>query len=305
MFDIVSKNKKLSFLVSFIKDNVSSHNNYDSLLEIQNKSNFIQSKISIIKQKKLKPFFSFVQNSIHTRPIQKKTLTLTNNLNKNNVNDTVNNTYNKNNKKLFSISNGKIVLHGHQSEDFLISGFLACIDSNFIQTSYTLQLEYIKTLKHKMAVELDTHNLYKEYGYNKIRSLKKTILQTSLFNNKDIHYNHFYRYIADYFGVNFILIIDNIFIQHFNELKNNKFNIIIYKNDTQFHIDTQHGSDECMYNNTLDLSQYIKYPGQTFKDFNKLKLSDIQFIAKRKNIPIKIFTKNKTKKILIEEILQL
>ena len=181
-----------------------------------------------------------------------------------------------------------------------------CIDSNFIQTSYTLQLEYIKTLKYKMAVELDTHNLYKEYGYNKIRSLKNTILQTSLFNNKDIQYHHFYRYIADYFGVNFILIIDNVFIQRFNELKDNKFNIIIYKNATEFYIDNHHGSDDCMYNNTLDLLQYIKYPGQTFKDFNKLKLKDIQTIAIRKRISLeKSIGKKKTKKNLIEEILQL
>jgi hypothetical protein len=323
MFDIVSKNKKLAFLVSFIKDTVSSCHEYNQLLDIQKKSSFIQTNIQHCKRKRLPPFFPSkhsIQSARSQHTKTKKSHTI------NNVQSTCQTSLRptslrptsirptsirptlpqkKSIKNTYTIEQDTLILHEHYSTDFLIVGFLLCIDSNFIQTAYSLQLEYIKTLKYKIALELDTRNLYKQFGYNKVRSLKKTVLQTSLFNDKDIHYHHLYRYIGDYFNVNFITIIDTIFIQYYNEYKDNRINIIIYKDEDQYSIDTSTRMDEYIYNNTVDLSQYIKYPGQTFKDYNKLKLTDIQTIATRKKIPVRLFAKNKTKKMLIEEILQL
>ena len=349
MFDIVSKNKKLSFLVSFINDNISPTTNKicKQFLDIQNDSPFIQTRISTHIHKLKPSLFEFFEKRDNKTKSSSYSTTSnhrhTNNRHTNNrhtSNHATNHTSSYTNKdtltkeqlkfkhmftttepsqkksetktdihfpnKVFHvIQENKIMLHVNGSYDFLVAGFLMCIDSNFIQTKYHLQLEYIKTLKYKMALELDTHNLYKEFLYNKVRSLKKTVLQTSLFNNKDIHYQHLYRYLGDYFDVNFIGIIDSIFIQYYNEFKDKRMNIVIYKDKDEYFIDTSSNSDEFMYNNTMDISQFIKYPGQTFKEFDKLKLTIIQTIAKRKNISIKqLSNKNKTKKMLIEEILQ-
>ena len=51
MFDIVSKNKKLSFLVSFINDNVSPQHTFSKLLTIQKNSLFIQKKNKTYQKK--------------------------------------------------------------------------------------------------------------------------------------------------------------------------------------------------------------------------------------------------------------
>jgi len=317
MFDIVSKNKKLAFLVSFITNKTSSnYNSISHFLDIQKQSKFIQTNIPRPPKKRRVTFLSSTQHIVTkntttkntikqhnrtTHPLLKKKITQYPPSAETTHNQTSSHTQSS---SVYTVQDTTITLHENKSADFLIVGLLLCIDSNFIQTSPALQREYIKTLKYKMALELDTHNLYKEFIYNKIRSLQKTVLQDSLFNNKNIQYRNVYRYIGDYFNVNFILVIDNIFIEYYNNFKDKRMNIIIYNNNGRFTIDTTASRDEYICNTDLDVSLFIKYPGQTFKDFNKLKLKDIQMIATKKHIPIKIFTKNKTKKILIEEILE-
>ena len=333
MFDIVSKNKKLSFIISFIKDNIShtSHNDHTctALLGIQSGSKYIQSKIAILQKTHKPSCFKPITKSSqeisyknkntrqHTRqhtpsrpistyskpPIQSQHSTSsTNSHQSDQTHQSVQ--FNPSKPSFYTLRDHDIVLHHDYSPDYMIIGFLLCIDSNFIQTAYHLQLEYIKTLKYKMALELDTHDLYKRFLYNKVRALKKTILQTSLFNDKDILYHNVYRYLGDYFDVNFIMIIDSIFIQYFNEYKDKRITICIQKNNHEYTIDTSHRHDEYIYNLSMDLTEFIKYPGQTFNDFNKLKLADIQRIAKQKEILImKSIGKKKTKKQLIEDIL--
>ena len=327
MFDIVSKNKKLAFLVSFITNKTSSnYNSISHFLDIQKQSNFIQTNIHRPSKKRRVTFLSSthhtVTNNTSTSNTGTSNTTVKNTINQHNCikhpllnkpiaqyppsTETTHNQLSSHTQSssVYTVQDTTITLHENKSADFLIVGFLLCIDSNFIQTSPALQLEYIKTLKYKLALELDTHNLYKEYVYNKIRSLQKTVLQDSLFNNKNIQYRNLYRYIGDYFNVNFISIIDNIFIEYYNNFKDKRINIIIYNNNGRHTIDTTTNRDEYICDTALDVSLFIKYPGQTFKDYNKLKLKDIQMIATKKNIPIKVCTKNKTKKILIEEILE-
>ena len=321
MFDIVSKNKKLSFIISFIKDNIShtlhTQSTCTSLLDIQSRSPYIQSKISISQNKHTQSFFKPSTKSSHQvsqTKVYNKTKTKCTPTHiqppspPSHRPSSSKHSYQPNPSKpsLYTIRDHDIILHHDYSPDYMIIGFLLCIDSNFIQTAYHLQLEYIKTLKYKMALELDTHDLYKRFLYNKVRALKKTILQTSLFNDKDILYHNVYRYLGDYFDVNFIMIIDNIFIQNFNEYKDKRITICIQKNNHEYTIDTNHRHDEYIYNLSMDISAFITYPGQTFNDFNKLKLVDIQSIAKRKEIHImKSIGKKKTKKQLIEEILEI
>lgn len=337
MFDIVSKNKKLSFIISFIHDNISStQNTCKELFDFQAQSRFIQKKINIHVPTHKRSFFKYNKttrfNSVHqqknrthtypkpqSNPVRTQLqpdIQLENNFKKHFKKHTLNHTQSDktavtkrtvlSKDTLYTIDDHTIILNHIHTRDYLVAGLLICIDSNFTQTAHHLQLEYIKTLKYKMALELDTHNLYSLFLYNKIRSLKKTVLQSSLLNDKDIQYNLLYRYLGDYFNVNFILIIDNIFIQYFNKYKDKRICIIIYKNGQEYSIDTHDTHDEHIYNNTMDISQFIKYPGQTFKDFNKLKLGDIQTIATRKQISIiKSLGKKKTKKELIETILNI
>ena len=305
MFDIVSKNKKLSFLISFLNDNISDNKDiFKEFINIQNKTDFIQIKINKIQPKVIQNT-SHVKHNKHdhkysinaqtpptllsnppTQPTQTKKII----------------PY----SKYYTSKEKTIILDGNTNLEYIIHAFLICIDSTFIRTKDNLKKDYIQTLKYKLAVELDTKNLYKEFNYNKIRSLKKTILQNSLFNNKDIQYIHLYRYLGDYFNVNFICIIDNIFVQYFNTYKDKRINIILHQKSTAIHLNTELYQDDVLYSVDDNINQYINYPGQTFKEYNKLKLKDIQTIATKKNINIrKIPHKIKTKKELIEEILNI
>ena len=321
MFDIVSKNKTLAFLVSHINTNIlNTENDYKDFITIQNNSSYIQQQIKIIKkntlhlskniskhtsnhtykQTQFKPKNNYTSNTIKTPSIIKKTITNTPSETLNATNSTI--PY----SKFYTSDQNKIILDENTNIDYIVHAFLMCIDSNFIHTKDNLKKDYIQTLKYKLAVELDTKNLYNEFNYNKIRSLKKTIFQDSLFNNRDIQYINLYRYLGDYFNVNFIRIIDNIFIQHLNEYKDKRIQIIVHQNSSTVQIDTTLYKDEILYSIDYDVSQYINYPGHTFKEYNKLKLKDIQNIALKKNINIKkTSNKNKTKKILIEEILHI
>jgi hypothetical protein len=313
MFDIVSKNKKLSFLVSFINDNVSPQHTFSKLLTIQKNSLFIQKKIKHIKKNIINKRLDI--RSIHTR-VQKKDTNMPQKRieQANNIVDigsTEQNTKDKNDgvipySKLYTSTNKTIILDGMTHPEYIVYAFLICVDSNFIHTQDRLKKDFMDTLKYKLAVELDTKNLYKEFKYNKIRSLKKTILQNALFNNKDIQYIHLYRYLGDYFNVNFIGIIDDIFVQYFNDYKQDRLHIVLTQNKDIVHIDTSLYDDDLIYVKEFNQDNYILFPGQTVKAYTKLKVTEIRKIAEKKNINLYISgLKKKTKKMLIEEILQL
>jgi len=323
MFDIVSKNKKLSFLVSFIKDTVSqTEKTCHDLLTIQKNSVFNQQKIETIKKTIVQ--HSFSTQSLSTQPNKnytkkKNPLTSsiriqdvhththkTNNTMKDYSNNTVRNDSCIPYSVLYTSEHKTIILDSVTQPEYLLYAFLICVDSNFIHTQDHLKNKLINTLKYKLAIELDTKNLYTEFNYNKVRSLKKTLLQDSLFNNKDIHYIHLYRYLGDYFNVNFIHIIDDIFVQYFNEYKHDRIHIIITQNKNTVCIDTSTYNEELICVKEFKGDNYILFPGQTVKAYNKLKVTEIRKIAEKKNINLYICgLKKKTKKILIEEILQL
>ena len=330
MFDIVAKNKKLSFLVSFINEHVTlPQPTIDTLLKIQKNNIFVQKKIKTLKKKTIQSTFN-VKSSYNTNRqgiIKTNTRTPRNTTHSTTRNKptrtptrtpipkpTHTSTYVQKNDEdniipyssLYTSNHKTIILDSVTQTEYMIYAFLICIDSNFIHTHDHLKKDLIQTLKYKLAVELDTRNLYKEFKYNKIRSLKKTILQSSLFNNKDIQYIHLYRYIGDYFNVNFIYIIDGIFVQYFNEYKQDRIHIVIAQNKDTVCIDTHSYNDELIYVKEFNQGDYILFPGQTVKAYNKLKVTEIRKIAEKKNINLYVSgLKKKTKKMLIEEILQL
>ena len=306
MFDIVAKNKKLSFLVSFIRDHVSSPQpTIDTLLKIQKNNIFVQKKIHTLKTRVVQSTFNVKSSNNINRQRMLKTNTRTSH------NTTHSTTHNKPTRtptrtpihastptsthvqksdedniipysSLYTSNHKTIILDSVTQTEYMIYAFLICVDSNFIHTQDHLKKDLIRTLKYKLAVELDTHNLYKEFNYNKIRSLKKTLLQNSLFNNKDIQYIHLYRYLGDYFNVNFIYIIDGIFVHYFNEYKQDRIHIVIAQNKDTVCIDTHSYNDELIYVKEFNQGDYILFPGQTVKAYNKLKVTEIRKIAEKK-----------------------
>jgi hypothetical protein len=306
MFDIVSKNKKLSFLVSYIHD-INQSNTFASLVSIQKNSPFIQTKLKVCTKKIIQTRFHIqkIKNKHTKTPLIVASVPSKNDSHKQNKQDIVDD-ISILSSKLYSIDHQIIKLDSMIQPEYMLYAFLICIDSNFIHTQDHLKESLIDTLKYTLAVELDTKNLYKEFNYNKIRSLKKTIVQNSLFNNKDIQYIHLYRYLGDYFNVNFICIIDGIFVQYFNEYKQDRMHIVISQNKNIVHIDTSLYDDELIYIKNFNPDEYIPFPGQTVKAYNKLKVTEIRKISEKKNINLYISgLKKKTKKMLIEEILQI
>ena len=158
MFDIVSKNKKLAFLVSFITNKTSSnYNSISHFLDIQKQSNFIQTNIHRPSKKRRVTFLSSTHHTVTnntttkntikqhnrtTHPLLKKKITQYPPSAETTHNQTSSHTQSS---SVYTVQDTTITLHENKSADFLIVGFLLCIDSNFIQTSPALQLEYIKT----------------------------------------------------------------------------------------------------------------------------------------------------------------
>ena len=78
------------------------------------------------------------------------------------------------------------------------------------------------------------------------------------------------------------------------------------QNKDKICIDTNSYNDELIGVKEFDQGDYILFPGQTVKAYNKLKVTEIRKIAEKKNINLYIYgLKKKTKKMLIDEILQL
>ena len=79
------------------------------------------------------------------------------------------------------------------------------IDENFIAYNSRERQRYVKTLKHKMAVDLIEQNLYRLYQYHHIRTFKKSQLEEDLIEGRDSDVTK--RYLSDYLDIN-ILCID-------------------------------------------------------------------------------------------------
>lgn len=79
------------------------------------------------------------------------------------------------------------------------------IDDDFIAYKFREREVYVKTLKHKMAVDLIEQNLYRLYQYHHIRTFKKSTLEEDLIEGRDTDVTK--RYLSDYLDIN-ILCID-------------------------------------------------------------------------------------------------
>ena len=254
-------------------------------------------------------------NKTHTN-ITKDKLNVNNNDNKNlkiNKAFTYKNYY-KENSYIF-VDNKLIcnIFENHQniqikSNEPIVFAICILIYKKFLYLNNSKRDLFIKELKYIMAVDLDKKNLYEKFKYNHKR-FKKTEFQNDLIENKIMNNEYFYMYIGDYFNIN-IIFKDNNLIKYFNNYSSNRYSLLIinFDNDIYVHYncdDTSLLSDELCIKNNINLK--INITKKTTKyNYNNLKISELQNMAKSKNIDIKKQGKtsliNKTKKELIDDL---
>ena len=222
--------------------------------------------------------------------------------------------YYKDNSYIF-IDNKLIcnIFENHQniqikSNEPIVFGICILIYKKFLYLNNSKRDLFIKELKYIMAVDLDRKNLYEKFKYNHKR-FKKTEFQNDLIENKTMNNEYFYMYIGDYFNIN-IIFKDNDLIKYFNNYNSNRYSLLIinFDNDIYVHYNCDNTSllsDELCIKNNINLKMNITKK-TTKNNYNNLKISDLQNMAKSKNIDIKKQGKtsliNKTKKELIDAL---
>ena len=191
-----------------------------------------------------------------------------------------------------------------KSNEPIVFAICILIYKKFLYLNDSKKNLFIKELKYIMAIDLDRKNLYEKYKYNHKR-FKKSEFQNDLIENKIMNNNYFYMYIGDYFNIN-IIFKDNDQIIYFNNYNSNRYSLLIinYDNDIYVHYNCDKTSllshELCIKNNII-----ININKKT-NNYGKLKISELQNIAKSKNIDIKKQGKtgliNKTKKDLINDL---
>ena len=144
---------------------------------------------------------------------------------------------------------------------------------------------FIKTLKYKMAIDMDKKNLYDKFNYKSIR-FNKTKLQDSMIYNNDCDNDKFYTYLGDYFNIN--LVVLSRYIDYKNVFSKNRYSLIIANKDDKYIIHRNSTHSSLIINTeSLHLENYYE------KDYLiKLKLKDLQKIVETKGINIKKSGKN-------------
>ena len=167
----------------------------------------------------------------------------------------------------------------------ILKAVCTLIYSDFIFMTDKKKDVFIKTLKYKMAIDLDKKNLYDKFNYKTIR-FNKTKLQSSMICNNDCDYDKFYTYLGDYFNIN--LIILGKYIDYKNTFSKNRCSLVIANKDDKYII----------HRNSINLSliintDFLNLQNYYEKDYLiKLKLKELQEIVENKGINIKKQGKN-------------
>jgi hypothetical protein len=135
------------------------------------------------------------------------------------------------------------------------SSILTVLDKTFFLTEKKFKIEKIKSFINKMIVDYDNQNFYYKYYYNKNKKIRKSLIQTYLYdilNRKKIeNIKILQQFIADYFSLNIFILTDEVTDIKFNdtlfaynfinsnqyENKINKYvpTIILYKNENNYY----------------------------------------------------------------------
>ena len=188
--------------------------------------------------------------------------------------------------------------------DYILISVCLVLFDNFSYISDKEKYKLIKDLKYKMSIDLDKEDLYDKYNYRHKR-FKKIDLQNSLIENNKVLHKFFYKYLADYFQINIIEII-NRKIKYITNYNKSRYSLIIYNNKNNFYVKYQNNL-KCLKNHEFITTEFkIEKSIGKKKNIKTLKLPELQKLAISKGIDIKKLGKkgkiNKTKSQLIDEI---
>ena len=189
------------------------------------------------------------------------------------------------------------------NQEDIYTAFCILINNDLYFSKDNSKRMFMEKLKNKLAIEFENFKI--NYKYIKID--KQTLLN-DLLVNKPVMNDFFYKYLADYFNINFINFnFINKKANFYNDFIIQRASLVIFSNDKNIYIQRNNKSFSIIGSEEILLKLQIKKPND--KNLLKLSLPELQKLATDKNISIqkkgKINNKNKTKSELIEEISQL
>uniref|UniRef100_A0A6C0J0A7 Uncharacterized protein n=1 Tax=viral metagenome TaxID=1070528 RepID=A0A6C0J0A7_9ZZZZ len=172
------------------------------------------------------------------------------------------------NHQNYKISSGKYKL---------FIAFCCLIYNDFVFIDDKKKQKFMDNLKYKMAIDLNKKDLHSKLNY-KSKRINKSKLESEILDNS--LQKNFYRYLGDYFDINFIVLENNKYIDYKNDYNELRHTIIVFINqeDIVIHINTD--SSNLLKNPKLD-NFYIK------DSLKNMKLDKLQLFASSKGINIK------------------
>ena len=189
------------------------------------------------------------------------------------------------------------------NQEDIYTAFCILINNDLYFSKDNSKRMFMEKLKNKLAIEFENFKI--NYKYIKID--KQTLLN-DLLVNKPVMNDFFYKYLADYFNINFINFnFINKKANFYNDFIIQRASLVIFSNDKNIYIQRNNKSFSIIGSEEILLKLQIKKPND--KNLLKLSLPELQKLATDKKNSNqkkgKINNKNKTKSELIEEISQL
>lgn len=230
------------------------------------------------------------------------------------------------NHKLYDILDEKdYYIFKQNNKDSFIGSILSIIDVNFCSASYNSKAKLIKEFKHKIGFDIDKN--FKLLKYKK--KMKKDEIQGILLNNKITDENT-HIYIGDLLNFNIIEIINDNEYNTLNDFKKNRNNIILIRDTYKYCPLLNINNNNYFDTNTINKLKQI-YIKKTFfekqnlekkvtgdiklvekidtndeiKSLKKMKLVELQEVAKKYNLDIHNDKKKKLKSVLLKEIIDI
>lgn len=178
---------------------------------------------------------------------------------------------------------------------------LLLLDESFSLTEKKFKLQKIDTFIKRMIVDYDNENLYYKYYYNKNKKIKKTLIQTYLYEilNKNNIENIYVlqQFICDYLSVNIFIISkdkdENKFI--YSKAYENKINkylpiLVLYHDIDNYYSIMNDTTKILLYSKHKEIIHTLFKKFKVFinkSDFDKKTLTELREIVKSKGLDIK------------------
>ena len=184
-------------------------------------------------------------------------------------------------------------------------GFCLAVNPKFHIYDDDTKLNFMMSLKKNMAIDLEKKDLYRKLGYNKKRAFKRSVFETQLFENDKNIGKIFYKYLGDYFDLNFLIIENSNYI-YCNDYNDRRMSIVLHKIDSDIFINLNIKGVSLIHPNKIKVDKNRDTLKPMNSSLNKKTLTELQESAKKYNIKIlkpgKSKMINKTKSEIIKEI---